>query len=134
MSYRLNSPSVIHETIDDEVVIINLDKGHYYSLDGCGARIWKGLVGGASASAIASGLEGASAEIEAGVLALAAEQESEGLIVAADSETAAPPFDGPPLAYEPVELQRYSDMEELLLLDPIHEVDQQGWPHPDPAA
>jgi hypothetical protein len=134
MSYRLNSPSVIHETIDDEVVIINLDKGHYYSLDGCGARIWKGLVGGASASAIASGLEGASAEIEAGVLALAAELESEGLIVPGESDGGGAALDGPALPFKAVTLQRYSDMEELLLLDPIHEVDQQGWPHPDPAA
>jgi hypothetical protein len=25
-------------------------------------------------------------------------------------------------------LQKYTDMEEMLLLDPIHEVDEQGWP------
>jgi Coenzyme PQQ synthesis protein D (PqqD) len=135
VSYRLNSPSVIHETIDDEVVIINLDKGHYYSLDGCGARIWRGLVGGAPAAAIAAALEGDGTEIDAGIQALAAELESEGLIVATAADPLAAPLDGePPIAYEPVELQRYSDMEELLLLDPIHEVDQQGWPHPDPAA
>jgi hypothetical protein len=26
-------------------------------------------------------------------------------------------------------LQKYSDMQDLLLLDPIHEVDETGWPH-----
>jgi hypothetical protein len=25
-------------------------------------------------------------------------------------------------------LERYTDMQELLLLDPIHDVDQTGWP------
>ena len=25
-------------------------------------------------------------------------------------------------------LQKYTDMEEMLLLDPIHEVDEHGWP------
>jgi hypothetical protein len=29
---------------------------------------------------------------------------------------------------EPV-LDKYTDMQELLLLDPIHEVDDAGWPH-----
>jgi hypothetical protein len=26
-------------------------------------------------------------------------------------------------------LERYTDMQELLLLDPIHDVDESGWPH-----
>lgn len=139
MAYRINSPGVIHETIDDEVVIINLDKGHYYSLDGCGARIWSALIAGEPVERVCGGFAGDAAEIDAGVRALAAELEREELIVAADG-AAAPgaPVDAavaePPLAYAAVQLQRYSDMEELLLLDPIHEVDQQGWPHPDPAA
>jgi hypothetical protein len=135
VSFRINSPAVIHETIDDEVVIINLDKGHYYSLDGCGARIWTGLIGGAAQADIAAGFEGPGEAVAAGVRELAAELEAEGLIVPAeDGLPVAPLPDGPALAFEAVKLQRYSDMEELLLLDPIHEVDQQGWPHPDPAA
>jgi hypothetical protein len=31
--------------------------------------------------------------------------------------------------YTPPVLERYSDMQALLVLDPIHEVDEQGWPH-----
>jgi hypothetical protein len=134
MAYRINSPSVIHETIDDEVVIINLDKGHYYSLDGCGARIWKATIGGAPTAAIVASFEGDGATILDGVQALIAELESEGLIVPGESDGGGAALDGPALPFKAVTLQRYSDMEELLLLDPIHEVDEQGWPHPDPAA
>jgi hypothetical protein len=48
------------------------------------------------------------------------------------------PFDSPaPIGtaefHAPV-LQVYSDMQDLLLLDPIHEVDATGWPMPAPAA
>ena len=32
------------------------------------------------------------------------------------------------LAYEHPVLQKYTDMEDLLLLDPIHDVDEAGWP------
>jgi hypothetical protein len=33
-----------------------------------------------------------------------------------------------PQAFAPPTLEQYTDMQELLLLDPIHEVDEQGWP------
>jgi hypothetical protein len=39
-SFRVNSPKVAAETIDGEVVIVNLDSGHYYSLLSTGAYIW----------------------------------------------------------------------------------------------
>ena len=35
--------------------------------------------------------------------------------------------------YEPPQLEKYTDMQDLVLLDPVHEVDATGWPHPKPA-
>ena len=35
--------------------------------------------------------------------------------------------------FEKPVLQKYSDMQDLLLLDPIHEVDEMGWPNALPA-
>jgi len=32
-------------------------------------------------------------------------------------------------AFEKPKLQKFTDMQDLLLLDPIHEVDEAGWPH-----
>jgi hypothetical protein len=40
---RINSPTVIHETIDGETVIVNLDSGNYYSLERVGADIWASI-------------------------------------------------------------------------------------------
>jgi hypothetical protein len=34
--------------------------------------------------------------------------------------------------FVPPVLERYDDMEDLLLLDPVHDVDAQGWPQPAP--
>jgi hypothetical protein len=34
--------------------------------------------------------------------------------------------------FNPPSLNKYSDMQELLLLDPIHDVDDAGWPKPNP--
>lgn len=32
-------------------------------------------------------------------------------------------------AFESILFEKYDDMKELILLDPIHEVDARGWPH-----
>ncbi len=41
--FRVNTPTVTHETIDGEAVIINLDSGSYYSLVDVGATVWQFL-------------------------------------------------------------------------------------------
>src|SRR4029077_17954546 len=53
---RLNTPHVIHETIDDEVIVINLASGSYYSLKGAGTDVWDVLQSapGAGVGAIAA--------------------------------------------------------------------------------
>ena len=38
--YRINSPGVVFEAFDDEVVIINLDSGNYFSFNKVGSAIW----------------------------------------------------------------------------------------------
>ena len=39
---------IVHETIDGETVVINLDSGSYYSLEGSGADLWSRLLAGES--------------------------------------------------------------------------------------
>ena len=36
------------------------------------------------------------------------------------------------LAFTPPKLERYTDMQEIILLDPVHKVDSQGWPRAAP--
>src|SRR5947208_15680065 len=67
---RVNSPHVIHETIDGEVIVINLASGNYYSVKGAGADVWDviesspGADKNAIAAAIAARFGRASDEIE----------------------------------------------------------------------
>jgi hypothetical protein len=37
-----------------------------------------------------------------------------------------------PHAYAPLELERYTDLADLILLDPVHDVSEAGWPHAAP--
>jgi hypothetical protein len=128
---------VAHERLDDEVVVINLETGAYYALDGASADCWTLLAQHVPlADAVNALVDRYRADRDAvavDVDALAAELVREGL--AAWDPAATPPADAAALLadtaappYLNLSLEKYDDMEELLLLDPIHEVDTAGWP------
>jgi hypothetical protein len=142
--YRVNAPAVVHQTIDGEAVIIHLERGFYYSLDKAGAEVWAAIHAKTSLPALAARLKERyahpGAEIDTAIAALVEELRREGLIV----EDAVVPGPGPaqatvpkngaaPPAGMPFErpvLHKYTDLQDLLLLDPIHQVDEAGWPEP----
>lgn len=140
--FKVAGPHVIHETLDGEVIIINLDSGSYYSLDPIGADIWAFIENGTTveeiATMIAHHYDSNGVGIENAVSEFLEELQKEGLIIP-DTGALSGRTDGPkgkietgsattlPVFSAPV-LHKYTDMEELLLLDPIHEVDETGWP------
>jgi hypothetical protein len=135
--YRVNSPGVVAESLDGEVLIVNLESGCYYSSAGTGEAIWSLVAAGHTASEV---LESMAARFDAPGDALAAEVSrirdeflaehlilpDSGLMAPVNGATAAASAKE---AFEPPVLKKYTDMQELLLLDPIHDVDQAaGWP------
>ncbi len=109
---------VISEVLDGEAIIIDSMSGAYYTLDADGTAVWGRLAAGATTAAELSDASGLGL---ARVNEVVSELVTAGLIVA-DGEIA--PADGSSASA----LTKYTDMEELLLLDPIHDVDPAGWP------
>ena len=141
--FRVNTPMVTHETIDGEAVIINLDSGNYYSLVDAGSFIWGLIDKGASArevqNVVLATYHGDADDIDRGVQHLLAQLQQENLIVPVDVAgdidfTKVIPSNNnhEKPSFNPPSLNKYSDMQELLLLDPIHDVDEAGWPKPVP--
>ena len=142
--FRVNTPTVTHETIDGEAVIINLDSGNYYSLVDVGSFVWGLIEKGASASelrnVVLQSYQGNDSDVDRGVEELLAQLQQENLIVPVDGTGALdlaqlelPSNNGHEKpSFNPPLLHKYSDMQELLLLDPIHDVDDAGWPKPNP--
>ncbi len=139
-SFRVNTQDIMHETIDDEVVIVNLDTGAYYAFDGSGQYIWDRLSQhGASQDQLVDEISARSQasveEISAGVQSFLAQLLDEALIIPTDESEVAPAVPIPDLetgttdAFVAPQLSKYTDMEALLLADPIHEVEPEGWPH-----
>lgn len=141
MRYRMNTPGVIHETLDGEAVIVNLLTGTYYSLDKAGGVIWELLISGMNSAEVVARLDtvfdaDGSALADA-VAELTAALVQEELIVQVKDDAVpavATAAAGTRLPFEQPVLHRYTDMQELLLLDPIHEVDERGWPHTNTTA
>lgn len=133
-SFKINAPDVVSETIDGETVIINLYKGLYYNLNPSGSFIWTLLEAGFSNDGIYQFLRQSysplSHEDEAAVSALFDRLIAEGLIVESklpNPETT--PALSSPASFESPILFKYADMQDLLALDPIHDVDETGWPN-----
>lgn len=134
--FVVNTPAVMRERFDDEVVVVNLESGNYYSFDGSGAAIWslleQGLGGAAIASVLAESAGMETAAVGPHVERFLSELVRDGLVVpggtsASGAATALAPL--PSGAFVPPVMHRYEDMQALLLLDPIHEVGDGGWPH-----
>lgn len=130
-------PEIVHETVDGEVIAIDLANGSYYSLAGSGPAIWEMLAGGAGedeiGAALAERFEAEAGEIAAAVSALLEQLRENGLIVSEPEAAAVPPAvadSAGKAAFEAPRLERYNDMKDYFLLDPIHEVDTVGWPQP----
>lgn len=131
MSFQLKSPPCIAEIVDGEYVVINLDTGKYYNMVGLGAEVFELLIGGAPKSALLSLVcsDGDFAPKLDDFIAVAVE---EGLIQQIDVSASGLPLKSINLTgdLESLTIKVYTDMQELLGLDPIHEVDPaQGWPN-----
>jgi len=133
--YRVDARNVVHETIEGEVIVIHLLNGSYYSLGGGAPEIWEHLLSGASSEQLAAAIPArgaADGEVAKAVDEFLAALLEDGLIVA-DGDGA--PVNGAPAAgraegaWVPPAFERYTDMKDFFLLDPIHEVDAAGWPN-----
>ncbi len=133
---RIDTENVVHETVDGELIAIDLSGGSYYSLSGSGPAIWALLLGGATEAEICAALalthEGEPEAIRAEVADLLEKLLESELAVPGDGTGRVQSLDAPAekAAFEPPKLERYTDMKDYFLLDPIHEVDTAGWPRP----
>jgi hypothetical protein len=128
--------SISSEVIDGEAIIMNHDSGVYFNALGSGAAIWQLVAGQLKLGTIVASLadlyqidETAIHDDVAGFVALLVEH---GLAASVDGVEGEPPtLAVPHEPYGKPELGIHTDLADLLLLDPIHDVsDTVGWPSP----
>jgi hypothetical protein len=131
-------PTTVHERFGDETVIMDLATGNYYSAQGAAAAIWTMVEQGSPEITILRRMKaefaGDQDEIARETAKFLDQLVAEALVDigstdASDGPAGAPLNGAPPKPFSAPLLQKYTDMEEMLLLDPIHEVDEHGWPN-----
>jgi hypothetical protein len=130
--FALGHSRLVHEIVDPkDALLIDLEQGVYYHLEGVAATIWKSALEGLSLDAIAIAIErnysGCEDRLSAAVAAFAQALIDEGLLTltcgAANGASAAPPpgeLERTP--YRAPSLNRFTDLQDLLRADPICEV------------
>lgn len=133
-TYTTALPELASEIFDGELVIANYKLGLYYSISIEGSWIWQGLAHGLTVSQIVQWLSGHFPD-QAGALSTLVEEFVEKLIAeklilqsskSDSSATGLPILTGSVLT-SPV-IESFNDLQDLLLLDPVHDVDHTGWP------
>lgn len=136
--FKINEPSVIWEQIETEIIAINLINGFYYDISGLSATIWVMIINKYSYQDIINELSShyglSEDDIKADANFFLKTLEEEQLV-----SRSASVLDNDisqkntrhiyPETYQKPVLNKYTDMENLLLIDPIHEVDEHGWPN-----
>ena len=146
--YRIEKAEVVSDIIDGEAIILNRNYGDYFSTDGVGGLIWQWIGEGRSRSQILNMLNArfsaSLAEIATAVDSFLADLVAHKLVrevVEGDesaTETLVEPQTNPEAEFVRPTLHVYSDIRNMVLLDPIHDADENiGWPAPrrtdDPA-
>jgi hypothetical protein len=135
-SVRIDASRVVHDVNDGEVLAIRSDTGTYYSMVGTATVAWQAIDAGADEPAIIDELAARYAAerstVAPAVAAFLDQLLHEQLVVPGGAQTAAAhatEVHGEPLPWHAPVVQVYTDMQDLLLFDPIHEVGPEGWPN-----
>jgi hypothetical protein len=135
--YTLNSGKIVFEKFEDETVLVNLERGNYYGVMHVGRSILQLLEYGATESqiitAIAEKYQQNASTIEEEIRTFFQLMANEEIIIETEQTNGFPKnieLVDKKLEYISPTLEVFTDMQDLILLDPIHDVGSQGWPNP----
>lgn len=134
MRYVINSPMVITDDMDGEIIILNTESGKYFSTEKTGAIIWEMFSNCYTINEVTSSFSNLfptkGKEIKNDIDALLLQLKNEGLLKVSNVEKPQKAIDLNIFKeYNTPSIIAYSDMEKLLLMDPVHEVENMGWPN-----
>lgn len=131
MGFLRVNPDIVAEAFDGEIVLIDIARGLYFSLCGAAVELWQAFADPRTADEVLRTLAPlAGAEHSAAMQNAISSMRANQLIVEVD----APVFPAGPLvagdaASVPPVVQVFSDLADLIAIDPVHEVDAAaGWP------
>ena len=132
--YKLNEEKMFFDIADGQAVVINFTTGMYYGTSTLGSAVLEKLVKKADPEKVLAALKGADGcpeDMEANLNQFIKELlEKEILVPANDSDLGDIRLDQSAFAEGfKLTLDEFAEVQDLLLADPIHDVDvEEGWP------
>lgn len=123
---RPRSKKLAVDKFPGEVIIVDFETGTYYSLQKGASIIWELLEEGISENEVMNVFDSATSEQQERIRTFLSDLLEFNLLEKVSPKT---PKTHPQKKYEEIVIEKYTDMEDLIMLDPIHEVDERGWPH-----
>ena len=131
--YHIDTDVTLSEKIDNDTVVINLTNGCYYNFNPTASYIWELIGCGLRKEDIHNRYtsvfdvpDDESKKDLANIFGFLLDNE---LIKKSNSALSGPDPTSSDIAYVKPAIEKFDDMQEMLLLDPIHEVTEKGWPY-----
>ncbi|MFN3588818.1 MAG: PqqD family protein [Spirosomataceae bacterium] len=135
LRYSIYDNNIISDVFGEEVVLVNLESGVYYSLRESAAQMWIRIIEQYSTTEILTDLnqiyQVGEHDVASDINIFVAQLLEKKIIkIVTGSEKKSIDFKskGTLVTYKTPVLETFSDMQEILLLDPVHDVDKAGWP------
>lgn len=132
--YEVATPEVVDEDFGTEIVVLNLADGRYFSLRGVAAALWRDARAGHAPGCLADAAGAGDETLGAAVADFFSSLFEAGLLRECERPGVRPTGEAASLAellrerQAPL-LEVFDDMAELILSDPIHDVEEDiGWP------
>ena len=138
--FKIAGSHIAHESFEDEIHLINFTTGLYYTIDKTGMYAWNLIKENRTIEYIAQKMlkhyDVNYALLKEVLFKFITDLRNAGLIVP-DTSGGHPALEkeGPSetpankIKFDTPKIQEFTDIKEILLLDPIHDVNELGWPH-----
>lgn len=131
--YKINEEKMFYDMADGVAVVINFTTGIYYGFDDLSSMVFDSLIKGASENSVLASIKklpGCPEDIDSKFNSFISAIKEKEIVIGDGSGNEAPELDAK-LAEAGFELTvtDYSDVQDILLADPVHEVEpEMGWP------
>jgi hypothetical protein len=131
--YSIHRKKVSHDLLEGEVIAIHFETGAYYSLRGTATQLWEKLASPISPERLATFFTGDSQVVTDQVRIFLDDLTKDDLLIKEEATDTGPNGTGEWGSFVEPQVEKYTDMQDLLLADPIHDVEPgAGWPYLKP--
>ncbi len=131
--YKLNDSKMFADVTNNVAIIINASTGVYYGINNCGSLVFQAVINGYSVKTIVDSLkkiDDCPTNIDQKVQEFIKELLQKEIIIESETNSSNPTFDESVIKKDNFEMKvsEYTDVQEMLLADPIHDIDEEtGW-------